>query len=240
MNKVLVFDIWAEYAHFKKYYTTTSPLTFAIPPKTTLYGLIGAILGLDKEEYLESFQEGKCQIGIEIKKPIKKTRINLNLIDTKKAKLMSRIDTRTQIKTEYLKDVKYRIYFQHQVDEIYDKLKQHLIEHKAVYSISLGLSENLANFEFVGEYEADRVDNNEDWVDLKTVMRIDSGYLNKGDIDFSQSDREYYSDKVALEMKPDREVIDYAQIVFEGSGKTIKAKPKAYYRLESGEKCLLL
>lgn len=239
MNKILVFDIWADYAHFKKYYTTTSPLTFAIPPKTTLYGVIGAILGLDKEEYLNYFQQGKCQIGVEIKKPIKKTRINLNLIDTKKAKLMSRIDTRTQIKTEYLKDVKYRIYFQHQNDEIYDKLKKYLKEHKSVYSISLGLSENLANFEFVGEYEVDKIDGNEDWVDLTTVLRIDDD-LTKGDIDFSQGDREYYSDKVALEMKPDREVIDYGQIVFEGEGKSIKAKPKEYYELENGEKCFLL
>ncbi|KXS40413.1 MAG: CRISPR-associated protein Cas5 [Candidatus Frackibacter sp. T328-2] len=240
MNNVLVFDIWADYAHFKKYYTTTSPLTFAIPPKTTLYGLIGAILGLDKEGYLDYFQMGECQIGVEIKNPIKKTRINLNLIDTKKAKLMSRIDTRTQIKTEYLKDVKYRIYFQHRNEEIYNKLKKYLLEHKSVYSISLGLSENLANFEFIGEYEVDKIDNNENWVDLKTVVRIDDNYLTKGDIDFNQGDKEYYFDKVALEMKSDREVIDYGQIVFEGNGKTIKAKPKEYYELENGEKCFLL
>src|SRR6056297_2513109 len=122
MNKLLVFDIWADYAHFKKYYTTTSPLSFSIPPKTTLYGIVGAILGLDKKEYLNYFQQGRAKIGIEIKRPIKKTRISLNLIDTKKARLMSRIDTRTQIKTEFLKDVKYRIYFYHQDIELYEKL----------------------------------------------------------------------------------------------------------------------
>ncbi|MBM7624058.1 type I-B CRISPR-associated protein Cas5b [Sporohalobacter salinus] len=240
MDKLLLFDIWADYAHFKKYYTTTSPLTFAIPPKTTLYGIVGAILGLDKEEYLDYFQDGKCNIGIEIKNPIKKTRINLNLINTKSAKLMSRIDNRTQIKTEYLKDVRYRVYFQHQDDEIYNKLKKYLFEHKSVYSISLGLSENLANFEFIGEYEVAEIDNNEDWIDVASVLRVDSDYLSKGDIDFSQGDREYYSDKVALEMKPDREVTDYGQIIFEGNGKSIRAKPKKYYELETGDKCLLL
>ena len=151
MDKVLVFDIAADYAHFKKYYTTTSPLTFAIPPKTTLYGLIGAVLGLDKEVYLNQFQPGDCQIGIKIKKPITKTRISLNLINTKNATLMSRIENRTQIRTEYLKNVEYRIYFHHKNNELYKNLKKQLKEHKAVYSISLGLSENLANFKFIGE-----------------------------------------------------------------------------------------
>ncbi|MGM0472003.1 MAG: type I-B CRISPR-associated protein Cas5b [Bacillota bacterium] len=240
MNKLLVFDIRADYAHFKKYYTTTSPLTFAIPPKTVLYGVIGAILGLDKQEYLNYFQSGQCRIGIEIRKPIKKTRINLNLIDTKKADLMSRIDTRTQIKTEYLKDVEYRIYFWHQDSQIYNRLKQNLSQHKSVYSVALGLSENLADFEFIGEYEVDKIKDNQDWVDIVTVLRIDEDYLNQGDIDFSCGDREYYTDKVAVEMKLDREVIDYGQILFESKAQSIKAKPSEYYQLDNGNNCCLL
>ena len=48
MKKVLVFDIWSEYGHFKKPYTTTSPLTFSIPSRTALTGIIGAILGIEK------------------------------------------------------------------------------------------------------------------------------------------------------------------------------------------------
>jgi len=240
MDKLLVFDIWADYAHFKKYYTTTSPLSFSIPPKTTLYGTIGAILGLDKKDYLNYFQKGECRIGIRIKEPIKKTRINLNLINTKTAKMMSRIDNRTQIRTEFLKDVKYRIYFTHQNTDVYSKLKDYLQGHKSVYSISLGLSENLANFEFVGEYNCEKIINNQEWEELVTVLRVDEDYLTKGDIDFSQADREYFSDKVALEMKSDREVIDYGQVVFESNGKSIKARPKNYYKVETGENIVLL
>jgi CRISPR-associated protein Cas5h len=205
-----------------------------------MYGIVGAILGLDKKEYLDHFQTGKSKIGIAIRNPIKKTRINLNLINTKSAKLMSRIDNRTQIKTEYLKDVKYRIYFHHQDDKIYNKLKNYLKKHKSVYSISLGLSENLANFKFINEFETVKINNNEEWIDLPTVLRVDEDYLSKGDIDFSQSDREYYSDKVALEMKPGREVTDYGKIVFEGQGKNITAKPKEYYKLGNGQKVVLL
>ncbi|MGM0500498.1 MAG: type I-B CRISPR-associated protein Cas5b [Bacillota bacterium] len=240
MKKVLAFDIAADYAHFKKYYTTTSPLTFAVPPKTTLYGVVGAILGLDKEDYLNHFQSGNCEIGIAIKKEITKTRINLNLINTKAAALMSRIDNRTQIRTEYLKNAKYRIYFYHQDNELYDNLKTYLKEHKTVYSVSLGLSENLADFEFIGEYQAEKIENNAQWIDMDTVLRLDKENLTKGDIDFSLSEREYFSDKIALEMKPNREVVDYGQIIFERQGKSIKARPTEYYRLENGSNCILL
>ncbi|WP_248662337.1 type I-B CRISPR-associated protein Cas5b [Fuchsiella alkaliacetigena] len=240
INKVLVFDIWADYAHFKKYYTTTSPLTFSIPPKTTLYGIIGAILGLSKDNYLNYFKPGQCKIGIQIKKPIKKTRVNLNLIDTKSAKLMARIDNRTRIKTELLKDVKYRIYFWHSQTSTYQKLKSYLVQHKTVYSISLGLSECLANFRYIAEYELQKIDANNSWLELITVLRIDTKGLSKADIDFTQEDREYLVDKLALEMKPNREVVDYGQIVLEKKGRSIRIRPGYYYQLETEEKILLL
>ena len=239
MKNLLCFDIWDDYAHFKQHYTTTSPLTFSIPPKTSIYGIIGAILGMGKNEYLYYFQPGMCQIGIQIMKPIKKTRINLNLIDTKSAIMMSRIKTRTQIKTEFLKDVSYRIYFNHQNQEIYQKLHDFLKAHKTVYTISLGLSENLANYIFVDEYMYTEINDNQDWVDIVTVLEIGNS-LGKGDIDFSEDGKEYFSDKVALEMKPDREVVNYAQIVYERNGQSIKAKPRKYCQLENGHNCFLL
>ncbi|MDI3478645.1 MAG: CRISPR-associated protein Cas5h, partial [Thermoanaerobacterium sp.] len=30
--KSLIFDIYGDFGHFKKYYTTSSPLTFSFPP----------------------------------------------------------------------------------------------------------------------------------------------------------------------------------------------------------------
>ena len=239
MNKALVFDIWADYAHFKKYYTTTSPLTFSIPPKTTLYGIVSAILGFSKEEYLEYFQEGQCKIAVQIKNPVKKTRINLNLIDTKKAALMAQIETRTQIKTEFLKDAKYRIYFMHQNENLYNDLKEKLKNHKSVYSISLGLSENLANFKYIEEIELKKITENS-WQKINTVIRIDKENISKGDIDFSQSNREYFSDKIAVEMKSDRTVTDYAKVLFERSGRSIKANVNQYYKDSNNNTLLFL
>ena len=47
--KVLVFDIYGDLAHFRKFYTTSSPLTFPFPPPSTIKGMLGAIIGVDKK-----------------------------------------------------------------------------------------------------------------------------------------------------------------------------------------------
>ncbi len=84
MDKILKFKIWGDYAHFKKFYTTTSPLTFEFPPPPTIIGIISAIIGLDKNEYLEHFQNpDEFKIALSIQNPIKKVRWTQNLIDTK-------------------------------------------------------------------------------------------------------------------------------------------------------------
>ena len=61
-EKYLVFDISASYGHFKKPYTTTSPLTYSIPTRTAVTGIIAAMLGLGKEEHLKHFQRSKLKL----------------------------------------------------------------------------------------------------------------------------------------------------------------------------------
>jgi len=68
----LVFDISASYGHFKKPYTTTSPLTYSIPTRTAVSGIIAAVLGFGKEDYQEHFTKPQAKIAIGIRNPVKK------------------------------------------------------------------------------------------------------------------------------------------------------------------------
>lgn len=240
-TRVLIFDIWADYAHFKKYYTTTSPLTFSIPPKTTVYGVLAAIIGLDKSEYLQHFAE-QCKVGIQLLRPVKKVRMGLNLIDTSKSKSnkWNIIEGRTQIRTEFLKEPAFRLYIAHENEELQKRLGEQLQNHHSYYTVTLGLSESLANFAYVGEEELTLMEDNDSFVEIVTAFRVDDGNVEKGDIDFTEMGKEYFSDKIAIEMQPDREVTDYGQVVFERNGQTIKARPKRYYQLPGGSKVLFL
>ena len=57
-------------------------------------------------------------------KPVKKVRIGENLIDTKSAVKMHLIKNRTQIRFEFVKDPKYRIYFSHSDEQFYKKMQR--------------------------------------------------------------------------------------------------------------------
>jgi CRISPR-associated protein Cas5h len=232
--KMLVFDIWGEFGHFRKHYTTTSPLTYSVPPRTAIAGMIGAIVGLRKDEYLKYFSKKDANIAVKIGCPIKKTRIAENLIDTKIAPMMSRIKTRTQIRFEVLKDVRYRIYFYHSSEEIYEKLHLMLKEHKSVYTLCLGLSEHIANYEFICEMEAfSEISDSEK--EIHSI--IPEKELLK--INFEEG-KEYFSETIPLEMLPDREVVEYGKVLFERNAKNIVANVNSLWRLENGERIIFM
>ena len=134
--KCLVFDIYGDYGHFRKFYTTSSPLTFSIPPRTSVSGMIAAIIGLDKEEYPKYFSKKSAQIAIGINTPINKGRISYTLIDTKKCRsnkgvtYLNEINGRTQVTFEILKKPSYRIYFCHEDENIFSKVKSYLEQSK--------------------------------------------------------------------------------------------------------------
>lgn len=158
MEKVLVFDVWSEYAYFRKFFTTTSPLTFSLPPRTALCGLMGAILGFPKESYLEKFPRNDASFAVRLMNPVKKVRFSENLIDTESVQTMNIIKQHTRIKFEFLKDARFRIYFSHTDPDIYVAAREMIANHKCVYTPCLGISEHIANFGYIGEFPLKKIE----------------------------------------------------------------------------------
>ena len=232
--KVLVFDIWGDYGHFRKFYTTSSPLTFSFPPPPTLAGIMGAIYGAGKDEYLKIFSPDQCRLTLKIVSPVKKARMGINLINTKgnywQPVKKKNHEPRTQIRTEFLKDPCFRIYAAHEDDNVFNKLCQSIKEHRSIYSVSLGLSELLADFRFVDICEAEESHGGN--AELSTP--ITAGNLDIDGLEI-ESGKKYFKEKMPIRMNPDRVVEIYDDVIYEPDGNTIKAKVKNYQRLENGE-----
>jgi CRISPR-associated protein Cas5h len=228
-ESVLVFDVWGDYAHFRKNYSTSSPLTYSFPPRTALSGLIGAIAGLDKADYFRRFLRGDAEIGCKILAPVKKVRIGENLIDTKSAVKMHLIKNRTQIRFELVKDPRYRIYFSHSDKKFYKNLADLLINHQSVYTPCLGLSELVCNFGFVGEFGLNSLGE-----ELQTIDSVVPGKCLLGTE--IETGKEYFSEVMPGVMGENRQVTDYNEILFERNGKKIKAKAKELWEVENGER----
>ena len=233
--KILTFDIWGDYGHFRKFYTTSSPLTFSFPPPSTLSGIMGAIYGAGKDEYLKIFSFDKCRLAVKIVTSVKKVRMGLNLINTKGHYWIpygnKYHEPRTQIRTEFLKEPHFRIYFTHEDENILGKAAKLLEEHKSVYTVSLGLSELLADFEYKGMYDAEYILDGA-FIDLATPVLFSNMVSDGLEI---EEGKKYFKEKMPIVMNPERIIEKYDDVIFESQGKTIKARVNSYCRLENGE-----
>lgn len=231
--KCLVFDIQGEYGHFRKFYTTSSPLTFSVPPRTSIAGLIGALIGLEKDEYIDYFTKNKAKIAIQILSPVNKSRLAINLINTKTAKMYSKIKDRTQVTMELLKNPSFRIYFSHEDENIYNKVKEFLEGEKNYYTLSMGLSEFIAQHKYVGEIDIKEEANNE-LVYIDTVINFNEDI----EVEF-ENNKEYFKDTMQNEMDLNRVVTEYVKVLFERQGLPIKCNAN-YYLGSGGEKIVFL
>jgi CRISPR-associated protein Cas5h len=233
-DEFLIFDVWADYAHFKKYYTTSSPLTFSIPPRTALIGLISGIIGLGKEKYLEVMKKDKAKVAVRIINPIKKIRVTQNLINTKGGYWVPvkkpRHEPRTQIRFEYLKEPKFRVYFSHTNPDIHISLKQNLENHKSIYTPYLGITECIADFRFVIECSVYERLNGRELIDVHTILPV--SFLQKMNL---QPGNKYFKERIPTEILPGRIVTEYREVLYEVEGKMIKAKVKEALRLSNGD-----
>lgn len=78
--EVISFDISGKIAHFRKYYSNNTALSFSIPPRTTIMGMLAAICGMPKDSYYEKFSSENLNIGIALLSRSKKTIHRLNLL----------------------------------------------------------------------------------------------------------------------------------------------------------------
>ena len=229
IDRVLVFDVWGDYAHFRRGYTTTSPLTYPFPSRTTLAGLISAILGLPRDSYYKLFGKDNSAFALQILNPIRKIKITQNLIDTKTGfYLWDNKGQRTQIPFEFIKKPKYRVYAWLS-DQKFDDLIKLIKEHKSVYTPYLGISECIANFEIFkdGMFEVEKKRVNGEEVEIHSIIK--KGAVKKIKL---EKGKNYGIVKVPGFMNQDRSVSKYMEFYYEEDGKPLKITEGEYYTLK--------
>ncbi len=228
VTKVLCFELFGDYAQFKKYFTNMSPLSFSIPPRTALAGIIGAILGIDKDVNPEHFDEDKSFIALKLINPVKKTRIAHNYIKTDNINYVFDIRSRKPTNIEFLKNVRYRVYFSCKDEEMYQKLKEYLSNHQSIYTVSLGISGCLANYEYLGEHDVQKVPASDEMIEIDSVLPLSAVKelkLNKP--------LKLQKAVVPANMDNSRRVTRYEEVLFEMNGKKIPVIPKKDHYLVS-------
>lgn len=250
-KEILIFDISSEYGHFRKYNTTTSPLTYSIPTRTAIAGVLGAVLGMEREisdgvfpeavvPVQEFFSKANSDIAIQILNPVKKETVAMNLINTKTSFYDLTKAGRTQIEFELLKNSKYRIFLSLDDNrQILDELAERLRESKHHYSPYLGLAQFTANLDYVDTVKAGLVENSKNkFVEIITAVNL-AKLNDENPIDFDYTAM-YSANNMPMEMNKNREIQEYSEILIEKNGKPVKARVENHYHIENYGNILFL
>lgn len=248
MNRLLIFDLKGNIAHFRKFYTSSSSLSYSFPPRTTITGLMAGILGRSRDSYYEEFDTSNCKVAISIRNPIRKVMQTVNYIRTKKEdgyttakgvikgfieKQINKYPTPIElvVPSRFTNEIRYRIYFYHRNTAVMDALCLMLKNGRTIYPVFLGLSEFLARAEFVADVSSQgiKVYELEKAVDIVSVCNTE--YIAK--LEFATQDTadafQYIDEKMPLEFAMGREIKRTANFIHEKNQKPIRAKLKIPY-----------
>ncbi len=231
-EKLLIFDVKGPMAHFRKYYTNSSSLSYLFPPRTVTVGLIAGLLGLPSERYTnekeatyyEKFDEKRCLVAVSLRSKVRQIMQTVNYIRTKSLSEVDGSGGGTQIPLEILRpekdsDIIYRIYFYHTNERVYDKLKERLEEQRFIFPPYMGLTEFLASVDYITEGQISK--NPKQEVELNSVCK-----LKDVELDFSGKDLQYITEKMPTGFLNDRIPRKPEEYVLEVKGKLMKVKLK--------------
>lgn len=176
--KTLCFKLKGDFGHFKPYYTTSSPITYSLIPPTAIFGVIGAILGLERknDEYYSKLLKAGMQVGAGIVNPVKKRTFGINLINTKGDYWVptkrNPSGVRTPTRYEYVINPEYLIFITMKDGTLLDTLAGMVKKHLSCYSICLGLSELLADFEFIFYSDVEAIVNSQSYLPMCSAVPI--------------------------------------------------------------------
>jgi CRISPR-associated protein Cas5h len=179
--KAIKFKLSGDYALFKKPFANNQPQSFVIPPKTAILGMIGAIMGWQKSEYIDKlpFCDFKYAVRL-ITSKIKKDLIGINLMQGKGAKFTFNENPlknppergqRSPTRFEFLKDMEWEVFLIIEDESIKDELFERLVENRFVYNPYLGLQSLFAKIEC----------NDNDMIDLHIDREINDNLFTSFD-----------------------------------------------------------
>lgn len=167
----LSFTVSGPWAHFRRVDGNTVKATYRLPPRTTVAGLLAAVVGRDRDSYYETFAPGESAVAVQPTSDLRTHNLPENSLTTASEGLKS-VNARGKVSIRYpdptydrqrsnyevLVDPAYRIDVWTADESFYDTLRDRLSSGESHYAPSLGLSEHLAEIEYHGEFTVTRHD----------------------------------------------------------------------------------
>ncbi|MDD4088757.1 MAG: type I-B CRISPR-associated protein Cas5b [Tissierellia bacterium] len=232
--KCICFKLSGDYGHYRPYYTTSSPTTYSLMPPTSIYGLVGAILGLNKDDnyYYNELENAKTKVGIGLLTPVKKVTMSTNLVNTKNNYWVptnrNSSGPRTPTRFEYVVKQEYLVFVTMEDELFLDELAERLENHRFAYGISLGLSNLIADAELIC-YDVLHKVSNDDFIEMDSAVPTDKIEEDKGIKVLT--DIKYCKERYVKKFGENRIPLDYVDVLFSTNARKISVKCNEVYKL---------
>ncbi|QSG06007.1 type I-B CRISPR-associated protein Cas5b [Halapricum desulfuricans] len=175
-RRCLSFTVDGPWAHFRRIDTTTDKQTYRVMPRTTVAGLIAAILGRARDSYYETFDADSSAIAIEPTQPVRTMQVPMLTLPTTENEIQQAdgvsgktlvppevLEAKRQRRSfEYLRDAAFRVHVVLTDDSFEEELADRLGINgdgpRPVYTPYLGKSECLAEVRDVEENTVEAVE----------------------------------------------------------------------------------
>lgn len=246
--RILAFRLLGKMAHFRRYYSNSTALTYSVPPRTTIAGILAGLLGMERDTYYEWFNLEKCKIAVGNQAAIKKQVQKLNLLlITKPNDFNGSQGNHSQNPTELVLPqnirsgwLDYPVWVWHEDDHIFDQLLQ-LFQRVDVgfasygISLALGSAQHLGWLQFEGVVNGEVV-NSEQTVALSSVVPI--RHLNQLTLEENGSEQMFrlVKEDLPLEFDGQRRLTEKGKgsIIINLLPHPIRASVKEHVRLDDG------
>lgn len=183
------------WGHFRRIGGNIVKQTYRIVPRTTVAGLVAAMLGIERDGYYDLFADGRSAIAIEPTSELRTVNVPMNTLSTAdedirnvpargrtlKVGFPDPTKPRQQHNYEVLVDPSYRIDLWLEDEDTYRTLREYLTDGKCHYIPSLGLSEYLAEIEYHGEFDVEQPESgNPTTVDTAVPDQVDDVVPERG------------------------------------------------------------
>ena len=180
--KGVKFKLWGQVAHFLQAAYSVYWATYPVPPRTVLQGIVGAILGMDKDTPQVALEDAHFAVSGAIpvihhhtgnlrKNPVPsiKAKYSVAAMEKYRGRVGKHFKVQTtQIRQEWLFNPKF-VVFAHLPEEYHDEFVRRLKNQEFVYSPYLGKTGMFACLEFLSEGEFEPLP--EGQYEIETVVR---------------------------------------------------------------------
>jgi len=236
MDSLLIFDIKGIFAHFRAFYTNSSSLSYGVPPRTVVTGIVAGILGLERDSYYEDFGCEKCKVALSLRTLFRKVMQTVNYVNTAEGKggekAVNLSGGRTQIPLEILLPpvgvdfLIYRVYFYH--PQYQEELKNLLMNGKSRFPPYLGLTEFSGKVDFVDFIGIDSISiKNCEGEETEIQSVLPTSKLMDGGLRLEEG-KQYIKELMPVDFNARREART-ANFFYERKGQPVKARIKGEY-----------